>query len=253
MEKLQLFKSNLFEAVRAIVLEDQNWFVGYDVATALGYAIPSKAIREHVDEEDIKMDSQLSKTGNDILLINESGVYSLVLRSKQERAKAFKRWLTSEVLPALRRTGQYSMPNARPALKSDDYFKALKLIGSARRDRLPYLFDTFREMGLELPDPSALLSNPEPAKVHFWERKNNGPKSVKKFKETSDEVALAMRRAYNDNISMSELASRAGLKRSTIYKYMWGERTLQDEEVRKRLIDAANALIALADSHAPTQ
>ena len=94
-------------------------FVGCDVAKALGYAKPQNALATHVDEED-KTTAPIQGTGSNyitrVTFINESGLYSLILSSKLPQAKAFKRWVTSEVLPSIRKTGRYELPQRIPAL-----------------------------------------------------------------------------------------------------------------------------------------
>lgn len=109
MNELQVFS---FESnsVRALERDGQAWFVGKDVAGVLGYVDTNKAISMHVDDEDKLNDkTALSLGQRGGWLINESGLYSLVLSSKLPSAKKFKRWVTSEVLPALRKTGQYQV------------------------------------------------------------------------------------------------------------------------------------------------
>jgi hypothetical protein len=201
------------------------------------------------------MDSKLSKTGNDILLINESGVYSLVLRSKQDRAKAFKRWLTSEVLPALRRTGQYSMGQHNFKLTKTDYFKAMRMVSSARPERIPYLVDGFRNIGLDIPEISEEMRKKlaDDYTQSRFRRNHSREMNTDKFRDTTDELALILREVYRREISFTRLSEKTGVNRSCLYKYMWGTQKPIGKEVRQRLIDAANALIALADSHAPAQ
>lgn len=99
-------------AVRTIEMDGEPWFVGKDVADALGYSNTQKAIRDHVDEED-KLTERIVLSGQnrEAILINESGVYSLIFGSKLDSAKKFKRWVTSEVLPAIRKRGTYSVPD----------------------------------------------------------------------------------------------------------------------------------------------
>lgn len=108
MNDLQLFK---FEnkRVRSLSIDGEPWFVGSDVAKTLGYSNPHKAIRDHVDEED-KLTERIVQSGQnrDVILINESGLYSLVLSSKLPDAKKFKHWITSEVIPQIRKTGKYA-------------------------------------------------------------------------------------------------------------------------------------------------
>lgn len=110
---IQLFANPEFGEIRTIKQADEIYFVGKDVAEALGYANPRDAIRNHVDEEDKGVAKRDTLGGaQDVTTINESGLYSLVLTSKLPNAKRFKRWVTSEVLPALRRDGGYMVTNA---------------------------------------------------------------------------------------------------------------------------------------------
>lgn len=111
MNELQTFTSAAFGSVRIIDKGGQPWFVGKDVADILGYSNSSKAIPQHVDEEDRqKQNLPTAQNGKLVVaswLINESGLYSLILSSKMPKAKEFKRWVTSEVIPAIRKTGGY--------------------------------------------------------------------------------------------------------------------------------------------------
>lgn len=110
MNEVQLFNFENHE-VRSLLLNNEPWFVGKDVAEALGYSKARNAIATHIDSED-KKDAPIQGTlggVQEMTVINESGLYSLVLSSKLPSAKKFKRWVTSEVLPALRKTGQYQV------------------------------------------------------------------------------------------------------------------------------------------------
>ena len=108
MNNLQLFNNPDFGEIRALELDGRPWFVGKDVARALGYTNESKALLDHVDAEDKLNNESLSSLGQrGGWLINESGLYSLVLSSKLPGAKQFKRWVTSEVLPSIRNNGGY--------------------------------------------------------------------------------------------------------------------------------------------------
>ena len=109
MNELQVFKNEEFGDVRTLTLDGEPYFVGKDVAEVLGYSNPRDAIAKHVDDEDKNTVAFRDGTsGNpNITVINESGLYSLVLSSKLPGAKAFKRWITHEVIPAIRRTGGY--------------------------------------------------------------------------------------------------------------------------------------------------
>lgn len=110
MNEVQVFNFESYE-VRSLLLNNEPWFVGKDVAEALGYSKARNAIATHIDSED-KKDAPIQGTlggVQEMTVINESGLYSLVLSSKLPSAKKFKRWVTSEVLPALRKTGQYQV------------------------------------------------------------------------------------------------------------------------------------------------
>ena len=105
---IQIFTNDNFGEIRTCQVNNQIMFVGKDVATALGYTDPQKALKMHVDNDD-KLTRQIvvSGQGRRTYIINESGLYSLILSSKLPQAKAFKRWVTAEVLPQIRKTGGY--------------------------------------------------------------------------------------------------------------------------------------------------
>ena len=111
MNDLQIFKNEEFGQVRALEINGEPYFVGKDVAKVLGYSDTSDAIKKHVDEED-KMGGQITDSLGRLQntkIINESGLYSLILSSKLPTAKKFKHWVTSEVLPQIRKTGSYAI------------------------------------------------------------------------------------------------------------------------------------------------
>ena len=112
MNELQVFNNDEFGSIRTVIIENEPWFVGKDVAEVLGYTNPSKALSDHVDTEDkLNNETLLSLGQRGGWLINESGLYSLILSSKLPKARKFKRWVTSEVLPAIRKTGSYNLPD----------------------------------------------------------------------------------------------------------------------------------------------
>lgn len=108
--RLKIFENSEFGEIRTVEIGGEPWFVGRDVATVLGYSNPRKAIGDHVDDEDKGVTKCDTLGGSqDLTIINESGLYSLILSSKLPNAKAFKRWVTSEVLPAIRKHGLYAI------------------------------------------------------------------------------------------------------------------------------------------------
>lgn len=110
--EMQVFKSKEFGEIRIATVNGEPWFVGKDVALSLGYSNPLKAIRDHIDHEDKTVNESFTVNGTNVILINESGLYSLVLSSKLPTAKKFKRWVTSEVLPTIRKHGAYMTNDA---------------------------------------------------------------------------------------------------------------------------------------------
>ncbi len=119
MEQLKIFENEEFGQVRTVMRDGEVWFIARDVAEALGYANASDAISKHVDREDkgIAKCDTLGGT-QELTVLNESGLYSLILSSKLGSAKRFKRWVTSEVLPVIRKTGSYEMDDYSPEMKA---------------------------------------------------------------------------------------------------------------------------------------
>lgn len=123
MNELQVFTSNEFGEVRTVVINDTPWFVGKDVAVVLGYQNSSRDINRHVDEEDRQnYQNGTFDSPRGMTVINESGLYSLILSSKLPKAKEFKRWVTTEVLPAIRRHGAYMTEQTLEAALSSPEF-----------------------------------------------------------------------------------------------------------------------------------
>lgn len=127
MNEIQIFNNPEFGNIRTVTIDGEPWFVGKDIAEALGYSNASKAVMNHVDDEDkqfLMCDIADSQNGNVLTgqsktaIINESGLYSLILSSKLPNAKKFKRWVTSEVLPAIRKTGHYEAQGYAPKATS---------------------------------------------------------------------------------------------------------------------------------------
>lgn len=222
MNGLQTFANEEFGAVRSLMIEDMPWFVGYDVAKALGYVKPRNAVSVHVDDEDkntalIQGAIQGGTQGNpNMTIINESGLYSLILSSKLPATKRFKRWVTSEVLPAIRRTGGYgtatqaaepetAAAETLPARETtnDDYLRAASIVASCKNERLPYVLAYLSKAGLSTVCP------------------------VQTQEEQRDryEIMRLLVKAYNDyGISDTTIGKATGLNRAQIRMYRTGER-----------------------------
>lgn len=139
MNELQIFKNDEFGQVRTTIINDEPYFVGKDVAGILGYSNLDKAIRQHVDPEDkqpVYLNNLTAQNGSPTkaIAISESGLYSLIFGSKLEEAKRFKRWVTSEVLPAIRKHGAYATaPTIDKILDDPDY--GIRLLQNLKEER----------------------------------------------------------------------------------------------------------------------
>lgn len=135
MADLKIFENPAFGQVRTLELEGEPWFVGKDVAEALGYSDTFGALKKHVDDED-KQNCQNDsfETPRGMTIINESGLYSLVLSSKLPTAKAFKRWITSEVIPSIRKHGAYITPDTLEQMIADPD-TAIRLLTTLKEER----------------------------------------------------------------------------------------------------------------------
>lgn len=143
---LKLFENPDFGDVRVLLDEKSNpWFVGNDIARCLGYENLGNAVKRFVDDEDsiiltsdcksmgFKINPLINQAVREIKLINESGMYSLIMSSKMESAKKFKKWVTSEVLPSIRKTGSYSMPSKNEL--PSDYIEALEALLKSEKEK----------------------------------------------------------------------------------------------------------------------
>ena len=143
MNELQIFNSEEFGEIRTVTVDDEPWFVGKDVAEALGYSNTRDALSTHVADED-KNTVVISdgKRGNpNQTVINESGLYALIFGSKLESAKRFKHWVTSEVLPTIRKTGGYRKP-----MSTAEQIKLLALGNTELNERVDLCF--FKDISL---------------------------------------------------------------------------------------------------------
>lgn len=152
MNELQIFKNGEFGEIRTVTIDNEPWFVGKDVATILGYSNPRDAINKHVDDED-KGVAKCDTPGGiqNLTIINESGLYSLIMSSKLSSAKKFKRWVTSEVLPSIRKTGSYSAHKATRPLTTDDYVEAAKIVSKCTPMKLNIVLHLLEKGGFDIP------------------------------------------------------------------------------------------------------
>lgn len=178
MTDVQVFANPDFGQIRTVLIEGEPWFVGCEIAKVLGYSNSRDAMKKHIDTEDKQVIQRSQNATFDLqkgqnapfdlptrglTFINESGLYSLILSSKLPEAKKFKRWVTSEILPALRKTGKYALPEAPepPALPDpstvrlltpDDYINAARILSTCKSERLPYVIPMLERAGIDLTD-----------------------------------------------------------------------------------------------------
>lgn len=135
MSKLKIFKNNEFGEIRAIEINGEGWLVGRDVAEKLGYRNGSRDINRHVDEEDRRLERIHDGAQNrQMILINESGLYALVLGSELPNARKFRRWVTKEVLPSIRKHGIYATDNVIDEILDNPDF-GIKLLQELKAER----------------------------------------------------------------------------------------------------------------------
>lgn len=155
MNEITIFNNPEFGDVRTVMIDGEPWFVGRDVANALGYARERDAIANHVDKDDAVKHGVTDSIGREqqTTVINESGLYSLIFGSKLESAKKFKKWVTSEVLPQLRKTGSYGTPKLpqTPMELLELHYEAIKQVDS-KVNTLEERFNDFEQSLPLLPE-----------------------------------------------------------------------------------------------------
>lgn len=164
MNELQIFQSPEFGRVRTVSIDGEPWFVGKDIALALGYCNTKDALSRHVDADDKGGSRITTPSGEqDMTVINESGLYSLVLSSKLPSAKRFKRWVTSEVLPAIRKHGGYMTPEkVEEALLNPDVLIQLATELKEERNKNKALHDLAAEQDKHIARQNDRIATLEP-------------------------------------------------------------------------------------------
>lgn len=215
ISELQVFNNPEFGDIRALLIENEPWWIGKEIAKALGYGNTRQALATNVDKEDKGVHLLDTLGGKQSLtIINESGLYSLILSSKLPTAKKFKRWITSEVLPALRKTGKYEIkaedpePAEQRQLTVDDYIRAASIIAGCRNERMPIVIALLKNSGMEIP------------KIEDIER---SAETASDYDETG-ETAILINEAINDyGMSMTEIGKLCGLQATQISRIRTGQ------------------------------
>lgn len=220
MNELQTYSNAEFGSIRSIIIDDIPYFVGRDVASILGYANTRDALAKRVDNEDKLNGVAICDTnGRETkpVLINESGLYSLILTSKLPSAKEFKRWVTSSVLPMIRKTGVYAAgmelkndDTVTPMrlLSPDDYLSAARLIATCKSERLNIVLALLSKGGWDIPQVASGL----PVRS-----------------DTSDIAERIKRVKAKAGITLQEISDNTGISVEVLRSYESGRRFPKQE------------------------
>ena len=143
-DAIKIFESNEFGKVRTLTIDNEPWFIGKDVAEILGYSNPQKAIRDHIKDNHKTVNELFTVNGTKGILIDESGLYSLIMKSKLSSAERFQEWVTSKVLPEIRKTGSYIVDSEQAGLTAVE-----KVLSKADKD-VAFLIQTMAQRQYEL-------------------------------------------------------------------------------------------------------
>lgn len=231
MSDLNIYTNPDFGDIRGVMQDGEPWFVGRDVAEALGYSNPQKAIRDHVDEEDKGVNETFTPGGKqNLVIVNESGLYSLIFASKLPTAKEFKRWVTHEVLPAIRKTGEYSMSGPvipQRDLTVDDYLKAASIVSNCRNNRLPYVLYLLGLGGFAAPRIESTIEEGRQVmpKKQRVSRAMRSKKSKIHTVPTVQEMACEFIRSVQDlGYTYESISQLTGAHRACICQYAHGDK-----------------------------
>lgn len=233
MNNIQVFNNPEFGDIRTVEIDGEPWFVGKDVATALGYVNASKAVSVHVHEEDklLKVLEADSQNGNVVktqtALINESGLYALILGSKLDSAKRFKQWVTSEVLPSIRRTGVYIQQETKPEISPVVLVRCAEIMAGCIEGNRSYVVNILKNIVPDIDKCVAVV----PAEVTKAPRLSQAGYTVP-FNGSKLRDMLHTR-----NISIAEFANLVGVRSDRIYRYCDG-RSKPGTEIRNRMCAA---------------
>lgn len=233
MNNIQVFNNPEFGDIRTVEIDGEPWFVGKDVATALGYVNASKAVSVHVHEEDklLKVLEADSQNGNVVktqtALINESGLYALILGSKLDSAKRFKQWVTSEVLPSIRRTGVYIQQETKPEISPVVLVRCAEIMAGCIEGNRSYVVNILKNIVPDIDKCVAVV----PAEVTKAPRLSQAGYTVP-FNGSKLRDVLHTR-----DISIAEFANLVDVRSDRIYRYCDG-RSKPGTEIRNRMCAA---------------
>lgn len=244
MNELQIFKNPEFGQIRSLMIEGEPWFVGKDIAGAFGDANYKRSL-SRLDSDD-RSKAKVPTAGGEqsMIIVNESGLYSLLFYMQPQKAKGvtqngslvnerieklhkFKRWGTSKVLPAIRKTGSYTVPAALPdrKLTADDYLRAASIISTCKNERLPYVLDLLKKSGIKI------------SQIKSEQYKTTAGKDVE---GEAQKAIYTAKLVYG--ITYAEVGRKSGLTRQQIRRIYTGE-YIPTLERAKLICDTVQKLI----------
>lgn len=209
MNELQIFNYGEIP-VRTVLLDGEPWWVLADVCRVLGIK-NSRDVVNRLDPDEKGVGQIDTPGGNqNMTIINESGLYKVILRSDKPEAKAFTRWVTHEVLPAIRKTGAYKVnAPAQRALVVDDYLTAARMVSNCRNERLAYVLALLKDAGFNIPEV-------QPPTLSLTDNGEYG-------RMTAIELGEALKNLLNEkHITQSELSRMTGIGKPSICQYLKG-------------------------------
>lgn len=206
--------------IRTILIDGQPWFVGKDIAEALGYERPTDAVRKRVDDEDRGVAKMETPSGEqNMTIINESGLYSLILSSKLPSAKVFKRWVTLEVLPCIRKQGMYVPESLQTGVSQrpitvDDYLKCASIVSNCRNERLPYVLGFLEQGGFSIPEIEEIAG--DTAKVRCKRNYLLSSDEAEIQGKAQEIIRIAVK---NYGFTYEQIGQMTGFARNVIWRY----------------------------------
>lgn len=242
MNELQSFIHEDFGQIRVIEQNGEPWFVAADVCRALELGNSRQTLTRLDDDEKGVISTDTPGGKQEMSIVNEPGLYSLVLGSRKPEAKAFKRWITHEVLPAIRKTGNYSLVLTQPqrTITTDDYLRAASIVANCRNERLPYVLGFLEQGGLSIP------------KIHEINGRSLTDGRHSRYAKTGEDVSIQesarsiiQEAIRNYGFSYAQVSRLTGIPQSCINRYC--------KASNRPTPDRARYIIEILTQHLPTE
>lgn len=231
MNGMQIFTYN-DTPIRTIEQDGELWWVLVDVCRVLGMKEPHR-VADRLEEDERTQSTVIDSMGREqtAYIVNEPGLYNIVLRSDKPEAKAFKRWVTHEVLPSIRRRGEYRVEQKQRPLTQEEWLRVAQIVATCKRSAFQQMRYALAQAGVVLPDceEEQRIASRSPAQ------------------RLSDEACDLLRVGKEEYaIPMATVANRCGIERTQMYRYLNG-RSIEDPERAKRIIKVLRAMMQDTD------